>query len=64
MRDGGRAKKEVRSLARCGSGGTGVSVNVPQRRVLLIPGEVEGDERRPGGSYAASLLLNQVHEPL
>ena len=31
----------------------------------LIPGEVEGDERRPGGSYAASLLLlNQMHEPL
>jgi len=36
----------------------------PSRKVLLIPGEVEGDERRPGRSYAASLLLNQAREPL
>ena len=41
-----------------------MSANDPQRRVLFIPGEVEGDERRPGGSYAASLLLSQTRESL
>jgi len=38
--------------------------NDPQWRMLLVPGEVKGDERRPGGSYTASLLLNQMCEPL
>ena len=34
----------------------------PQKRMWLVPGKVEGDERRPGRSMA-SLLLNQTHEP-
>jgi len=32
--------------------------------MLFVPGKVEGDERRLGGSYTASLILNQIHEPL
>ena len=44
-------------------GGQACQRNDPQRRVLLVPGEVKGDERRPGGSCMAS-SLNQVCEPL
>jgi len=35
-----------------------------RKKGVSKPGEVEGDERRPGRSYTASLLLNQVREPL